>query len=90
MGTLFTQTPRNYFDVSFKEVKTFIEKLLEISIETGVQPEFVLRVFELHEHKRANNIKVWDGDAKDEQLAGFGEIVNDFLSNINDLISERE
>ena len=90
MATLFTQAPRNYFDVSFKEVKTFIEELLETATETGVQPEFILRVFELHEHKRANNIKVWDGDAKDEQLAGFGEIASDFVSNINDLISERE
>ena len=79
MGTLFSQQPRNYFDVSFKEVKMFIEELLETAQETGVSSEFVLRVFELHEHKRANNIKVWDGDAKDEQLAGFGEILRDFL-----------
>ena len=90
MATLFTQAPRNYFDVSFKEVTTFIEKLLETATDTGVTPEFVLRVCELHEHKRTNNIKVWDGDAKDEQLAGFGEIASDFLSNINDLISEKE
>ena len=80
MATLFSQPPRNDYEVSFKEVKVFIEQVLEIGKETEVQPEFVLRVFELCELKRTNNLKAWDGDAKDEQLAGFGEILRDFLN----------
>jgi hypothetical protein len=81
MATLFSQPPRNYYKVSFKEVNVFIEGVLETATETGVQPEFVLRVFELCELQRTNNLKAWDGDAKDEQLAGFGEILRDFLND---------
>ena len=76
MGTLFNQRVRESYEVDYEDVRHALRNAREISKGMHISIGDVIRMYRVLEMKRANNLKVWDGGAKDEQLAGFGEILN--------------
>ena len=54
------------------------------AIDLGWEVSDVLKAFEIQELEKANALTLQDGDAKDEQLSGFGEI----LQNLVDVLRE--
>lgn len=75
MGTLFNQTERNYRYVDFKIVKSSCEEIKKIAKELNMNVADVIEIYKAEIQDRAISNKVDDCDRKDEQLAGFGEIL---------------
>ncbi len=79
MGTLFNQQPRNFYLVDEEKEMEFVISLsnkFKISISETIQ------ILEYLEKRRTNNLMAADCDIKDEQLAGFGELIKQFNTNI--------
>lgn len=87
MGTLFQQPNRSYYDVDFdKDVRYACEKIQKIAKDTKMSVSDVIEIYKIETHNRAINCYVADGDAKDEQLSGFGELFESFNSKLDDLM----
>ena len=84
MGTLFNQKPRNTLSVEDKQVRIWCDWVNIQAKELGREVKDVLKAFEIYEKKRTNNLSVYDGDSKDEQLAGFGEILQNLVCAIEE------
>jgi len=86
MGTLFEQQPRQtavkYF--SPKDSIDWCRWIDKQAIELGWEVSDVLKAFEIAEMEKANALALRDGDAKDEQLAGFGEILQNLVCAIEE------
>lgn len=80
MGTLFSQQPREYRRVSSDDLSRAIRTMKVVAKEEGLDFSTVLAVAVLLEKRRALDLRVADCDAKDEQLAGFGEILKSAFS----------
>lgn len=86
MGTLFEQQPRDYMKVCKEDLYNKIEMYEEIlSYNEDLTIDQLIRIDELLEQRRATDLRVRDYDAKDEQLAGFGDLLLSLISSINDL-----
>lgn len=87
MGTLFDQSPRKYWNSSSlkDDVIYYLEEMQLASDETGETIENCLKAAEIMELSRRNNIFVADGDAKDEQLAGFGNLLQELIEEIRQI-----
>ena len=79
MGTLFDQKPRNRNSINDNIIIREINEIEQISIETGWTVENILKLKEIHEMERANNLYIDNGDAHDEQIADIGEIIKRFV-----------
>lgn len=90
MGTLYDQTARPYWHVDISEVKDKVNEFQELASETGQTIETVIRVAELMEKRRRNNLFVADGDAWDEQIGGIGECLKEIASAISDSIKDNK
>lgn len=76
MGTLKNQPPRDTHSVLFEPtISTFIEMVKRVSVTHKLTIDQVLRIIEIMELDRKNNLTASDNDIKDEQLAGFGELI---------------
>jgi hypothetical protein len=80
MGTLFSQSPRNYFSIDNGDIKNEIVNIKLLAKDNGLTFDQVSKVIEILEKRRSNNIYCYDGDSKDEQLAGFGELIKEFIN----------
>jgi len=85
MGTLMNQSERKYCTVDKKSIQNFIDECIEISEESVVSLESVLQAAKILEMKRKNDLYVNNGDAFDEQLAGFGGIFKDLIISLDDI-----
>lgn len=76
MGTLMNQPPRrrNGCD-DFRNEGDYIDDVKHYAKRSGLSVAEVTEILKLREMERANNLAVADGDIKDEQLAGFGELL---------------
>ena len=97
MGTLFDQRPRPHFNQLFNPHtrlsanKLFMEYLLEIkeaAKKSGLTVDQVLKAIELIELNRSNDIAIYDGDVKDEQLGGFGILAKELIGVIEEIQQE--
>ena len=80
MGTLFNQKTRSYYEIDDSDLLCDIDDINAICKETGWTVENVLKLKKIHQIKRANDLYVANGDAHDEQMAGFGELIKEFFS----------
>jgi len=80
MATLFSQPVRD----SFHEYDTEneLEDSIKLSQKFDVPLEVVLEAAYVAQLRRANAMRVCDGDAKDEQLQGFGELAQELIGSI--------
>lgn len=82
MGTLYNQTERNYHPVSFNYVRSSCEELKKIAKEMNMSIADVIEIYKIEVMDRVTACKVDDGDRKDEQLAGFGEIAKSISESV--------
>ena len=90
MGTLYNQPPRNYFDIDFKYVKSECEEIQKIAEETGMSVADVIEVYKIKTQNRSIDCYVANGDIRDEQMAGFGELFKSFNAKLDRVIDLME
>ena len=73
MGTLKDQPVRKSHHVTRESVEQLVEEISDISNKTYHDFESVLRVYELLETRRRNDLIKDNGDIHDEQMAGIGD-----------------
>lgn len=73
MGTLFYQLPYKE-KMGSSDVKSLISKIKKIQEDTGLEFFEVIQVYELQ-------LKITKADTLDEQLAGFGKLIDRFVGN---------
>ena len=83
MGTLFDQSPRNCHQVDKVDVVRLVETYDEVARHYGIPFDSVIKVAELLQRTRELDLRVADNDAKDEQLGGFGEILQEYLHSLS-------
>jgi len=74
MGTLFNQSVRAWFDIDQELMDRYAVIVKTTARKHSITIDDSLALLEILVRDRANNLEKWDGDAKDEQLAGFGEL----------------
>lgn len=82
MGTLGNQPPRNGFHYS---LTNFIQDVQRASEETGVSFKEALKAAEIIEMQRRNEIYRQNGDYLDGQLAGFADLIDRWLSPLDEV-----
>jgi len=75
MGTLFSQPPRQFRETTFEETDALLSECAKLASKHKVPIETVLLAKQVQEMRRRNDLFVDDKDALDEQLAGFGELL---------------
>ncbi len=84
MGKLGNQPVRPRRKINFSELKEplyFIEKIIKNS---NLTEESIIKILEILEYSRRTNVMIDDGDFKDEQIGGIGELIENFISSRND------
>lgn len=90
MGTLFEQTPRNYLTIDEKDVEKLLYSFDVITTQNAVELKDVIKLYEAMEYGRRTTSYIQNGDAKDEQLAGFGELIEKFIETLSIAITTFE
>ena len=85
MGTLFDQQPRDYKTVSPDHIEAFIDDAARIAKKYKLSVAEVIESAKVLEMERQNSLYAANGDAWDEQLAGFGELLSRLASAVEDL-----
>ena len=80
MGTLFNRKPRGYRDCDENKIREFIETVLKLSKEYKIPTNEVIHAVEVLELRRQNDLYVDNGDTFDEQMTGFGSLIQDLNS----------
>ncbi len=78
MGTLFNQQPRKYHQTQDYDIDVICTEIMHIKSTYGMSNNEAIEVLRIAEKRRTNNIFVANGDIKDEQLSGFGELIKEF------------
>jgi len=82
MGTLLNQKERDYLQLDEEVINQRIISLKSIASKHKISLENVLKLMSTMEQERANNLYVANGDIKDEQLAGFGELFIKYAESV--------
>jgi hypothetical protein len=85
MSTLFTQPPRDYKRATSVDVDDFLAIAKELALKHKIEVSDVVAAKHALELQRRNDLQVANGDAYDEQLAGFGEILNNIADSLRDM-----
>jgi len=91
MGTLFSQNPREFIPVTNGELDAFLSSAVQLAKKHKISLSDVIAAKDVLESERRNNLSVRDGDIRDEQLAGFGQLIkegNDILLDIRTSVNE--
>ncbi len=80
MGNLFDQPPREIDRVGDTELLRWVRWADDYADKEGYTLEAVIEAKKALEMERANNLAVRDGDAKDEQLGGFGDLLRELIA----------
>ena len=81
MGTLFHQPERPYFDVRSEKLDDFLAEAKILARKHGITVGDVIEAKKALEMERRNDLYVKNGDAFDEQIAGIGELLGEFVHN---------
>jgi hypothetical protein len=84
MGTLGSQPAREYVH---KDLGTFIKEIIKLSKEHAISVESVIEAKKAIELERQNCLSVQNGDYKDEQMGGFGKILERIAEAIENIKS---
>lgn len=81
MGTLLNQKERDYLHLDEVDINQRIIHLKAIAKKHKISLENVLTLMSTLEQERSTNLYVANGDIKDEQLAGFGELIIKYIES---------
>ncbi len=87
MGTLFNQPERKWYTVTHEQLAIEIERVARLAKAANIAPSEVIELTKVLEYRRRTDLMVHDQDAKDEQLAGFGDILKELITAISELKS---
>jgi len=87
MGTLKEQPVRRTLNISKEQHVRFVEEIASVASETGISIENVLKAREIMELSRRNDLFVANGDIHDEQMSGFGDLLENLTQAVYDLQS---
>ncbi|MGC4241138.1 MAG: hypothetical protein QM686_02760 [Herbaspirillum sp.] len=76
MGTLYDQLPRDYKTVDLGQIDDFLADAVKLASNHGISVADVIAAKHVLELERANGLRVANGDAFDEQIAGIGLILD--------------
>lgn len=85
VGTLFNQAPREYRSISKEDVDDFLSDVLDLARKHKISVSDVLSARAVLESARAGDFAVRNGDILDEQMMGFGELLQELTSAIQSL-----
>lgn len=77
MGTLLNQPERNYREVEFKDIMNEISRIKAVSARCDLSIPNIIKIIEILETRRRNDLFVANGDIFDEQMSGFGELLKE-------------
>ena len=80
MGTLTDQPPRKHHRIDAEDVTDFIKEAKAIAKNQKVELSDVLEAYRILELKRKNTLYVTNGDIFDEQMAGLGKLIEEFIA----------
>jgi hypothetical protein len=83
MGTLFNQKPRESHEFCSDDVIFFLSVIENVMAKTGLSYEQVMRAYEYMQMERKNNLYHDNADVFDEQMMGFGELLQKLISLLN-------
>lgn len=83
MGTLLNQPVRNNHSVKGMDVDHLICEIQGFHKITKWPIVDILKVYEILELRRQNDFNVANGDIHDEQMAGFGEIMQEIDGSLD-------
>jgi hypothetical protein len=87
MGTLFSQSPRIYHEVDYKDLQSETEELLSLAKEYSITLDQAIAIRRVLEIRRTNQLYINDRDTWDEQIAGIGEILQRVATNLDDFFN---
>lgn len=82
MGTLKNQPVRKSYEVTSEQVISLLEEVKSISVKTRIEIPSVLEAYRILELRRKNWLYESNGDIHDEQMSGFGEIMEQMASSL--------
>ncbi len=88
MSTLFTQPERDFKRAMPVHIDDFLAIASELAQKHKVDVGTVVAAKHALELQRGNDLRVANGDAFDEQMAGFGEILKNIAMSLEG-IAER-
>ena len=83
MGTLMNQNPRTLHNVTINDVAYKLKELQAIAAQNKVDLPIVIEIWKIAVMDRQHSLAVQDGDIKDEQLAGLGDLLKQLIETIN-------
>lgn len=92
MGTLFKQEPRPFYAVGMDDIDDQIKLMGALSKAHKIPLDKVISIAHVLELRRANDLYAYNGDAFDEQMQGFGELLRELMYNMsktNDAFDEQ-
>jgi hypothetical protein len=90
MGTLFNQPERKNFAVKKSDADYFLKDAVELAGKYKISVSDVIEAFKVLEMERKNNLYHWNGDAFDEQMAGFGELIDGIKETLQKIADNNE
>ncbi|MCP4353406.1 MAG: hypothetical protein GY795_48775 [Desulfobacterales bacterium] len=90
MGTLFNQRERESYSISKSEADNFLRDAVELAKKHKINVSDVIEAYKTLEIERRNNLYHWNGDAFDEQMAGFGELIRDIGESLRSIAENSE
>lgn len=78
MGTLMHQERRNKLTVTESNVAFLLEDAQKLAKKYKVDIAVVLEAYRIKEMERQNDLYVENGDVHDEQMTGFGKLIETF------------
>jgi hypothetical protein len=84
MGTLFNQSIRKFNSVSSDEIDSRILQYKKLAAKHNISLGEVIQIADLAAYEYRTLFLVDDGDRRDEQLAGFGGLIQSLMSLLQD------
>jgi hypothetical protein len=85
MGTLFDQRPRNYSEIDLSDVDAYVKELSAIAKKNKVTLPEVIETWKVLEMRRQTDRYVANGDIFDEQMGGFGKLIQELIEKIGEI-----
>ena len=82
MGTLFNQLPRKKHQVEIQDLMAAADDIKTVAEESGLTTETVAEIYKAEALNRFTECYIENGDVKDEQLMGIGEILEEIAGSI--------
>ena len=85
MGTLYSQEPRKYWNITTSNANSFFEEIKELSKKHKMTTSEIIDGLQVLELRRKNDLYVSNGDIHDEQIAGIGQEFQEIASSLREI-----